>query len=110
MEKEKIRRLVLQAGQGDRAAFGELYEETGRSVYFNCLKLLGNAQQAEDITQDTFMKALEKLDSLKEPENFSAWVNRIAINNCKMYFRKNPHCGGGVGKDNRRYARQRAYP
>lgn len=91
MEKEKIRRLVLQAGQGDRAAFGELYEETGRSVYFNCLKLLGNAQQAEDITQDTFMKALEKLDSLKEPENFSAWVNRIAINNCKMYFRKNPH-------------------
>lgn len=90
MEKEKIRRLVLQAEQGDRAAFGELYEETGRSVYFNCLKLLGNAQQAEDITQDTFMKALEKLDSLKEPENFSAWVNRIAINNCKMYFRKNP--------------------
>lgn len=90
MEKEKIRRLVLQAGQGDRAAFGELYEETGRSVYFNCLKLLGNAQQAEDITQDTFMKALVKLDSLKEPENFSAWVNRIAINNCKMYFRKNP--------------------
>ena len=90
MEKKKIRRLVLQAGQGDRAAFGELYEETGRSVYFNCLKLLGNAQQAEDITQDTFMKALEKLDSLKEPENFSAWVNRIAINNCKMYFRKNP--------------------
>lgn len=90
MEKEKIRRLVLQAGQGDRAAFGELYEETGRSVYFNCLKLIGNAQQAEDITQDTFMKALEKLDSLKEPENFSAWVNRIAINNCKMYFRKNP--------------------
>ena len=90
MEKEKIRRLVLQAGQGDRAAFGELYEETGRSVYFNCLKLLGNAQQAEDITQDTFMKALEKLDSLKEPENFSARVNRIAINNCKMYFRKNP--------------------
>ncbi|WP_417122178.1 RNA polymerase sigma factor [Ruminococcus bicirculans (ex Wegman et al. 2014)] len=90
MKKEKIRRLVLQAGQGDRAAFGELYEEMGRSVYFNCLKLLGNTQQAEDITQDTFMKALEKLDSLKEPENFSAWVNRIAINNCKMYFRKNP--------------------
>jgi RNA polymerase sigma factor (sigma-70 family) len=90
MEKEKIRSLVLQAGQGDRAAFGMLYEETGRSVYFNCLKLLGNAQQAEDITQDTFMKALEKLDSLNEPENFSAWVNRIAINNCKMYFRKNP--------------------
>ena len=50
MEKEKIRRLVLQAGQGDRAAFGELYEETGRTVYFSCLKLLGDPQLAEDIT------------------------------------------------------------
>ena len=90
MEKEKIKDLVLQAEKGDKRAFSELYNETGRAVYFNCLKLVGNAHMAEDIMQDTFMKALEKLDSLKEPENFSAWVNRIAINNCKMYFRKNP--------------------
>ncbi|MGN0624275.1 MAG: RNA polymerase sigma factor [Oscillospiraceae bacterium] len=90
MEKEQIKNLVLQARQGDKKAFGQLYSETGRAVYFNCLKLVGNEQEAQDIMQETFMTALEKLDDLKFPENFSPWVNRIAINKCKMHFRKNP--------------------
>lgn len=89
MEKEEIKTLVLQAAQGNRAAFGALYEETGRVVYFTCLKLLANAQLAEDITQETFLTALQKLDTLTNPENFQTWVNRIAINLCKMHFRGN---------------------
>ena len=56
IKKEEIKDLVLLAEQGDRAAYGRLYEETGRSVYFSCLKLLANAQLAEDITQETFLK------------------------------------------------------
>ena len=70
MEKEEIKTLVLQAAQGNRAAFGALYEETGRVVYFTCLKLLANAQLAEDITQETFLTALQKLGTLTNPENF----------------------------------------
>lgn len=89
MEKEEIITLVLQAAQGNRAAFGALYEETGRVVYFTCLKLLANAQLAEDITQETFLTALQKLGTLTNPENFQTWVNRIAINLCKMHFRGN---------------------
>ncbi|WP_294449590.1 RNA polymerase sigma factor [uncultured Ruminococcus sp.] len=89
MEKEEIKTLVLQAAQGNRAAFGALYEETGRVVYFTCLKLLANAQLAEDITQETFLTALQKLGTLTNPENFQTWVNRIAINLCKMHFRGN---------------------
>lgn len=42
MEKDDIKKLVLQAAQGNKAAFGALYEETGRTVYFSCLKLLGD--------------------------------------------------------------------
>lgn len=89
MEKEEIKTLVLQAAQGNRAAFGALYEETGKVVYFTCLKLLANAQLAEDITQETFLTALQKLGTLTNPENFQTWVNRIAINLCKMHFRGN---------------------
>lgn len=89
MEKEEIKTLVLQAAQSNRAAFGALYEETGRVVYFTCLKLLANAQLAEDITQETFLTALQKLGTLTNPENFQTWVNRIAINLCKMHFRGN---------------------
>lgn len=89
MEKEDIKKLVLQAAQGNKAAFGALYEETGRTVYFSCLKLLGDPQLAEDITQETYLTALQKLDTLAQPENFPAWVNRIGINLCKMHFRNN---------------------
>lgn len=89
MEKDDIKKLVLQAAQGNKAAFGALYEETGRTVYFSCLKLLGDPQLAEDITQETYLTALQKLGNLAQPENFPAWVNRIGINLCKMHFRNN---------------------
>ena len=89
MEKDDIKKLVLQAAQGNKAAFGALYEETGRTVYFSCLKLLGDLQLAEDITQETYLTALQKLGTLAQPENFPAWVNRIGINLCKMHFRNN---------------------
>lgn len=89
MEKDDIKKLVLQAAQGNKAAFGALYEETGRTVYFSCRKLLGDPQLAEDITQETYLTALQKLGTLAQPENFPAWVNRIGINLCKMHFRNN---------------------
>lgn len=89
MEKDDIKKLVLQAAQGNKAAFGALYEETGRTVYFSCLKLLGDPQLAEDITQETYLTALQKLGTLAQLENFPAWVNRIGINLCKMHFRNN---------------------
>lgn len=89
MEKDDIKKLVLQAAQGNKAAFGALYEETGRTVYFSCLKLLCDPQLAEDITQETYLTALQKLGTLAQPENFPAWVNRIGINLCKMHFRNN---------------------
>lgn len=89
MEKDDIKKLVLQAAQGNKAAFGALYEKTGRTVYFSCLKLLGDPQLAEDITQETYLTALQKLGTLAQPENFPAWVNRIGINLCKMHFRNN---------------------
>lgn len=89
MEKDDIKKLVLQAAQGNKAAFGALYEETGRTVCFSCLKLLGDPQLAEDITQETYLTALQKLGTLAQPENFPAWVNRIGINLCKMHFRNN---------------------
>ena len=48
MEKDDIKKLVLQAAQGNKAAFGALYEETGRTVYFSCLKLLGDPVEVSE--------------------------------------------------------------
>lgn len=87
MEKIEITSLVKQAAQGDAAAFGKLYEATGRKIYFAALKLTGSDADAQDVLQDTFMTAYQKLGTLSEPENFEAWLMRIAVNRCKMQFR-----------------------
>jgi len=87
MEKIEITSLVKQAAQGDAAAFGKLYEATGRKIYFAALKLTGSDADAQDVLQDSFMTAYQKLSTLSEPENFEAWLMRIAVNRCKMQFR-----------------------
>lgn len=83
--------LVARAVDGDRPAFEEMYRLTEKAVYFTCLKLLGNEHNAQDIMQDTYMKAFDKLSTLEDFSKFPGWINRIAVNNCKMFFRKPVH-------------------
>ena len=91
MEKKDIVKLVEMAANNDNQAFNSLYEEYGKTVYFTALKLTGNKQEAEDILQETFLSAIEKLDTLKNPEAFGSWIVKIAINKCKNSFRKQQH-------------------
>lgn len=87
MDTNQWQQLVADAVNGNKEAFEKLYKETERSVYFICLKLLGNEHNAKDVTQDTYMTALEKLSSLDDGANFTKWINGIAVNKCKMHFR-----------------------
>ncbi len=80
-------KLVANAVNGDKEAFEILYKETERSVYFLCLKLLGDEHNAKDVTQDTYITAFEKLSTLDDGANFTKWLNGIAVNKCKMLFR-----------------------
>ena len=79
--------LVEKTRQGDKNAFGSLYKETRRSVYFTALSLLANEENAKDVMQDTFIAAIEKLPDLKDATKFPKWVNSIAVNKCRRYFR-----------------------
>lgn len=88
MNELKWRELVERTRRGDRKAFEILYRETNRSVYFTALKLLADEEKAKDVMQDTFLTAIEKLNALRDGANFPKWVNRIAINKCRRYFRK----------------------
>ena len=86
--------LRFQA-QGDKLAFGELYRRYFSKLYHYCHSIVGDAEEAADITQDAFAKAAEKIQSLKQPAYFSAWVFRIARNACidlANKKRKHPHC------------------
>ena len=80
MNESQWRELVELTRQGNKEAFVKLYNETQRSVYFTALKLTANEDNAKDVMQDTFMAALEKLDTLEDGAKFPQWVNGIAIN------------------------------
>jgi RNA polymerase sigma-70 factor (ECF subfamily) len=76
--------LVLSAQLGDREAFGQLAVRYERAVYAIALRRLGNHAEAQELSQEVFVKAMEKLDQLREPECFGGWLrsitNRLAIN------------------------------
>jgi len=61
------------------AGFGARVAENQRRVFHIAYGVLGNAADAEDIAQETFLNAYRKFSSLREPEKFRAWVNRIAF-------------------------------
>jgi len=80
MEPKEFEALVKRAQKGDQDAFTDLYNETLRAVYANCYNILGNAEDANDATQDTFVKAFGKLSDLDDPSRFAGWIKRIAVN------------------------------
>lgn len=86
---DKQTNIVLKAKSGERAAFEQLYVGTKDKIYFLCLKFLKNEADALDIVSDTYLTAIEKLDTLKQPEYFETWLNKIAVNKCKNYLAKN---------------------
>lgn len=84
----EITRNVYAALNGDQEGFEGLYRATSRAVYFTCLSLVKNETDAEDLTQEVYIAAFEKLPSLSEPERFTAWIKRIAVNKCKDFLTK----------------------
>jgi RNA polymerase sigma-70 factor (ECF subfamily) len=73
-------RLVARARAGDARAFEELVRRHLRSAHAVALGVLGNPADAEDVCQDAFLAALEKLDEHSDPKRFAAWLMRIVRN------------------------------
>lgn len=80
--------LVRKAKAGDSEAFGMLVERNEAKIYGLCLKMLGNAEDAEDCLQEAFIKAFKGLPNFREEARFSTWLYRIAYNECLMRLRK----------------------
>ena len=80
--------LINRIKQNDNSAVIEFYNEFYKEVYYVCYKITENEKDAEDIAQETLIKALDKLDSLKNPEGVSAWLKTIANNLSINYLRK----------------------
>jgi len=77
--------LIQQIQQGDTHAFKQLMQRYQGQIYRISRSIVKNQQDAEEITQDTFMQAYLKLDQLRRPDGFSSWLQKIAINLSKNH-------------------------
>lgn len=83
------RELVKRAQSGDFKAFTELIDTHKSKIYALAHKLAGNKQDAEDIVQETFLKAIDKIDQFRGEASFGTWLYSIALNQSRAGFAKN---------------------
>lgn len=80
--------LTQLAAKGDMIAFEEIYQRHHRRVYSICLRMLQNAYEAEDLTQDVFIQLYRKIGSFRGDSAFTTWLHRMTVNQVLMHFRK----------------------
>lgn len=85
---ETDEQLVRKAQQEDERAFGELVHRYESKVYSLALKMLRNPEDAEDVLQDTFLRAYRGIKSFQGNSTFSTWVYRITANSALMRLRR----------------------
>lgn len=74
------RQLISRAKEGDMEAFELLVKKFQQSIYYLCLRMAGSPQAADDLSQETFIKAYFALPKFQEGMNFFSWIRRIAVN------------------------------
>lgn len=85
---KRIDELARKVKKGDKKAFEELYKLTSSKAYFVALQICNDKQEAEDILQESYITALNKISSLERTESFMGWFNRIVINKSKDFLKK----------------------
>jgi RNA polymerase sigma-70 factor (ECF subfamily) len=80
--------LVAQARDGDTRAFGELVRRYEGKIFRLAQHITQNREDAEDVLQETFMKAYEHLDQFQGNSKFYTWIVRIAVNQALMKLRR----------------------
>ena len=80
--------LITHTLQGDSAAFDALVERYKQAVYGVCVSVLRDFDLAQDLAQETFLKAFQHLHKLAMPERFGNWLRIIAVNECRLHLRR----------------------
>ena len=88
ISKEKIAALVTEIQNGNNGAFNELYKLTSERAYYVALEFVKKDEDAQDILQESYVKALSKIGELDKPESFQSWLNQIVANKSKDFLKK----------------------
>ena len=91
MSHEPDQRLLLAAAQaGDERAFRQLVEPYRHALEVHCYRMLGSAQDAEDLAQETLLRAWRALERFEPRVQFQTWLDRIATNACLDELERRP--------------------
>jgi RNA polymerase sigma-70 factor (ECF subfamily) len=79
---------VRLAQEGNAAAFEQLYRQYSRRVFAICVRMVKNAGEAEDLTQEAFLMLFRKIHTFRGESRFSTWLHRLTFNTVLMRLRK----------------------
>ena len=88
LSQKELEEIVREAQQGSLESFHRLYRSYSRAIYNFIWRLVGESADAEDLTQETFLKAHSELKKLRDPAQFKYWLYRIARNEVYQKLRK----------------------
>lgn len=80
--------LIEQVLSGDSAAYARVIDKYNHGIYMMLLRMIGQPQDAQDLTQEVFIKVFYRLREYKHTHKFSSWLYRIATNHCLDELRK----------------------
>ncbi len=89
--------LVRAVLLGETSAFGAIVERYWNMVVALALSRVSDAAEAEDIAQESFLKAYSKLSSLRDPSRLAGWLSRITMQECSNSFRRTFRCKRALG-------------
>lgn len=81
-------RLIQRTLAGDETAFASLLDKYEKRVYARVLRKIGDFQDAQEVTQDVFLRAYNNLSTLRDPDRFAGWLYVIATRVCMSWLRK----------------------
>ena len=84
---KEIKELVSGAKKGSQKAFNKLYDLTKNDIWFTCISLLKNEENAKDVMQETYITAFLKLETLENEDKFCPWLRMTAVNKSKDYLK-----------------------
>jgi len=85
---DDVRPILKRAREGDREAFGQLVRSHHRRVYMTAYRMMGNHDEANDVVQDAFVRALKGLEGFDARSEFFTWLYRIVVNVALNHLRQ----------------------
>lgn len=80
--------LIARIAGGEPHLYGTLIERHQRRLWWSCLRMLGDADEADDVVQETFVRAWERIGSFDPARRFYPWIFTIARNRCRNALRR----------------------